>query len=242
MATPIDFNRWLTDKGLIDIRDLFIKHNMTSIETLSSQSECFQHFICDPLLIQNYSHLMQQAVSAIQDVTICASKDTFIVISEEENAVMDCIQSNLYKLTKIRNELNDLKIKYPQSIERLRNEQLKQIAAAQNKVNQTFDNITNVLNQKKQTILIQLEDIKKNVINGQSDCHPMDALRSSLEKVDVSNTHLCQDLNECKEKIKSQTERQSRQEDVMIIGQRAKETFNETLNEVNQNRERVTRV
>eukprot|EP01083_Nonionella_stella_P286760 975999_1 len=242
MATAFDFNRWLTDNGLIDINDLFVKHKMISIETLSLQSESFQHFICDPLLIKSYSHLMQRAVSAIQDVTISAPNDTFIVISEEENAVMDCIKSNLNKLTKIRNELNDLKIKYPQSIEHIRNEKLTQIATAQNKVNQTFDNITNVLNQKKQTILIQLEDIKKNVINGQSDCQPMDALLSSLEKVDVSNTHLRQDLNECKEKIKSQTERQSRQEDVMIIGQRAKETFNETVDEINQNRERVTRV
>eukprot|EP01083_Nonionella_stella_P082828 228776_1 len=54
--------------------------------------------------------------------------------------------------------------------------------------------------------------------------------------------NLCQDLNGCKEKIKSQTERRTRQEDVMGIGQRAKETCNETVNEVNQNRECVTRV
>eukprot|EP01083_Nonionella_stella_P152956 490820_1 len=237
MATAFDFNRWLTDNGLIDINDLFIKHKMASIETLSLQSESFQHFICDPLLIKSYSHLMQPAVSAIQHVTISAHNDTFIVISEEENAVIDCIKSDLSKLREMPNELNDLKIKYLQSIEKIRNDKLKQIVKAQHKVNQTFQNVITALNQKKQLILNQLQEMKNDV----NQHEPMDALVSisSLQKVIAK---LCEDLEECKAKIKSQTEIRNRQEDVLSIGQRAKETFEEISNEMNQNRDRVKRM
>eukprot|EP01083_Nonionella_stella_P192567 711708_1 len=238
MATAFNFNDWITKNKLDAISHLFIKYDMTTIETLSLQSKSFQKFICDPLLITTHHKLMATSIAAMQKLGHDTfDESSFIVISEEENAVIGRIKSDLSKLRGMPNELNDLKIKYLQSIEKIRNDKLKQIVKAQHKVNQTFQNVITALNQKKQLILNQLQEMKNDV----NQHEPMDALVSisSLQKVIAK---LCDDLEECKAKIKSQTEIRNRQEDVLSIGQRAKETFEEISNEMNQNRDRVKRM
>eukprot|EP01083_Nonionella_stella_P177234 622294_1 len=187
------------------------------------------------------SDLMPAVIQAIQKLTRSATSP-FIVISEAENTVMKRIGSNLNTLKELRTELDVLQRKYPQSVTKIRNQKLNQIETAYNKVNQTFDAITNALNKKRQGILNELNDLKAQItpqsVNGTECKRQMDLLASSLKNIDISTQYLSQTLNECKSKIKSQT-MTNRKEDVMSMGQKSNETFNITENEVDQVRDHV---
>ena len=52
-ATGFNFNTWIIQNDLIEVKDLFIKHNVTTTSTLQLTSSEFQSLMTDPLLFTN---------------------------------------------------------------------------------------------------------------------------------------------------------------------------------------------
>eukprot|EP01084_Bolivina_argentea_P130670 230678_1 len=255
--TLFNFDHWITENGLNDIRHVFIKHDMITTEALSMHSESFKKFICDPQLMTNHSHLMPIAISAMQNLATYvpptpSSLDSFVVISEEENAVMESIKCNISKLSQIETELHELKVQYPESIEKRRNEELKQIENAQNKVMHTFDKISHALSIKKQIILKKLDNVKHDVTSEDKDkdqvqCKELNVLTSSLQTIDTSRALLTQKLDECTNKITATTDNQTktiknRKDAIVSIGKETKKRFDKTEKELKKNTESAKRM
>merc|ERR1719203_899495 len=59
------FNEWIKKCKLQDIRHIFIKYNMTSMESLSNKSESFRNFMLDQELKIKHSQSMERAVKSI---------------------------------------------------------------------------------------------------------------------------------------------------------------------------------
>ena len=64
--SEFDFNKWIQENGLNDIKDIFIKHGMTDINTLSTDSAPFKNFISDDDLHDNHPDLVRIARNAIK--------------------------------------------------------------------------------------------------------------------------------------------------------------------------------
>ena len=63
--TNFKFDEWIKQHDLQPIQHLFIKHNMTTIDTLSNETNTYRYFLSDTELRSNYSYLIPNAVKAI---------------------------------------------------------------------------------------------------------------------------------------------------------------------------------
>eukprot|EP01084_Bolivina_argentea_P171226 296636_1 len=63
------FNQWIRGNRLEDIKHIFIKHKMTTLETISNESESYRNFTADAEL-RKYPHVWSAATSAIAALNI----------------------------------------------------------------------------------------------------------------------------------------------------------------------------
>eukprot|EP01084_Bolivina_argentea_P000299 571_1 len=151
-----NFDKWINDSGLLDIKELFIKHNATTCKTLTFVSVEIQTMMTDPELLAQ-PLMIPKIMSALHNIS---SYVVTIVISEAEQAVIDLLKQNLKLLDKINTDLQTLKIEYPKSKQKLYNQKMKQIKTVKTKINSTFDHLFDALNKRKQFLLQQVNNIK----------------------------------------------------------------------------------
>ena len=72
--TIFNFDQWIIDNKLDDIKDIFIKYGMTTIASLSDESDLYRNFFKDHELRQNYSNLMPVAIKAIDELNKAQNK------------------------------------------------------------------------------------------------------------------------------------------------------------------------
>eukprot|EP01084_Bolivina_argentea_P005163 9758_1 len=70
MASSFNFTQWIKDNELNDIKHIFIKYKMTTISSLSNQTNLYRNFIVDTQLTYEYSYLMEKAVNAIHELNV----------------------------------------------------------------------------------------------------------------------------------------------------------------------------
>eukprot|EP01084_Bolivina_argentea_P317650 550782_1 len=161
-----NFDNWIIQHDLVEVKELFVKHNATTITTLKFTSTELQSLMSDAALFTK-SHTIPKIMNAVQTM----SKESIIkvVIGEDEQKVIDTIEENLKGIDKFEAVSNKLNDDLPKSILRINNEKLKQINISINKVNKTFDNILNIVKRKKENILNKLNDIKSKINNNNNN-------------------------------------------------------------------------
>ena len=179
-----DFDAWIKKYELTEIKELFIKHNATSLSTLTLSSSQFQKLMVDPILFTKPVYI-QKILSAMQHLSL--SHITYIipyiyghikssvtmlcvvyicsrvVISDEEQKVIDDIEMQSKCLSQIDQEISELGEELPKSITRIKQEKLKKIKIMEAKINRTCNNIIDAVKTKQNSVLNQLNQIKINV-------------------------------------------------------------------------------
>eukprot|EP01083_Nonionella_stella_P262842 893377_1 len=83
-----DFDKWVNDNNLNNIKHLLTKHKMNTVDTLNKTSQEFQHLMSDPQLLSftNISNIIPIFFAALQKISTISrnKKSKIIVISEEE--------------------------------------------------------------------------------------------------------------------------------------------------------------
>jgi len=155
-----NFNVWASKNELDDnLQRLFQKHGATSPDTMTLTSPQIHALMAE--LGQSQPHLIGTVLSAINDIG--SAKIKKIVISEEEQMVIDSITENLKTLDQTQHELLELKQSYPESVTRIKQDKLTKIEAARVKVNDTFDALCGRLQQQKHQILEQIDHIQSEM-------------------------------------------------------------------------------
>eukprot|EP01083_Nonionella_stella_P194203 716350_1 len=172
-----DFNAWVADNKFNDIKELFIRYNMTTLASLSTQSTEFSAFIADQTLLRTKSEFIPKIFNAIQTLqTIHHSNPNptqlvRIVISEEEdNAINQLrgynanISSSIRELLSLQDKLDDNK------------------KTIESQIETAFTDLVHSINAQKQMLLQELENIaliKTSQIHVRS--------QSLLERQDITN-------------------------------------------------------
>eukprot|EP01084_Bolivina_argentea_P133536 235658_1 len=238
--TPFNFEKWIKDNSLNDIKYIFIKHNMQTTDALLLHSVAFTKFVSDPELITKHSSLISVAVTAIQKLnTLQNNNELGPVIYEQEEIVMDNLQLHIESLAEIEKALRKCKAEHPKSIQRIKNVKREQIKHTINKVNKTFNELHNALNIKQQILLKQLENMDNDIKQEQKcdDNKEDDVLSNSLKTLHTEQEYLLQKLQKCKNIIKSSTTKdtkEKRKQNIKNIGEQAKNRFNKTVTELNK--------
>ena len=155
-----NFDIWAGKNELNDtVKSLFQKHGATSPENMTLTSPQIHALIAE--LGQSQPHLIGVVMSAINDIGTATVKK--IVITEEEQAVIDSINNNLETLQQTNTKLMELKKSHPESVARVKQEKLKKIEAAKVKVNETFDALFEQLQKQKDVVLGQIDRIQSDI-------------------------------------------------------------------------------
>ena len=66
--TEFDFDEWILQHGLLDIKDKLIEHGLTNNVAISTTSNDFKAFISDPLVLSTKSHVLPPLFSATDKI------------------------------------------------------------------------------------------------------------------------------------------------------------------------------
>eukprot|EP01084_Bolivina_argentea_P215845 366540_1 len=234
-----NFEQWITDNALQDIQSLFIKHNATTSKKLTLVSVEIQTLMTDPELLAK-PQMIPKIMSGIHNISTYVIT---IILSQEEQNVMDTIKQNLKSLEETEHELNKLKHEYPKSKQNVDNRKLEQIKKTKTKINEIFDNLFNALNKRKQALVDQLNvlSLDKNNYNN-NDCKDDD--EKEIDVISLCQQNIVNSRKYLKEKekqynnlISTNKNKSERKNNVLNMGQNVKNEFNETQNILNKNME-----
>eukprot|EP01083_Nonionella_stella_P158439 515747_1 len=98
------FDAWIEENNLHDIRDLLIKHKMTSPETLNTNAREFVELITDSEFSAKGHAIATQLLAAIQQVKVVR-----IYITKEEEEAMDQLNQYNEQILRLKQEINEAK-------------------------------------------------------------------------------------------------------------------------------------
>eukprot|EP01083_Nonionella_stella_P069837 186428_1 len=156
-----NFNEWIIENELESIKPILIQHKATGLSKLRVGAVEFQTVLTDPQLYAK-AHMVPKLVEAVHNI----SK---IVVADEEQQVIDVIKQNLKSLNQTQKDIETLRVDHPTSIARINTSKLDKIKEAEVKVNEIFDQLCDILNARRRTILKQIDDIKSNANNVRED-------------------------------------------------------------------------
>ena len=67
VAGGFNFNEWISHNGLDSVKNIFIRHNATTPQSLTISCDEFKAVMQDPLLFQQ-SHMIPKILDAIQNI------------------------------------------------------------------------------------------------------------------------------------------------------------------------------
>eukprot|EP01084_Bolivina_argentea_P024964 46465_1 len=184
-----NFDSWISQNSLSDIKNIFIKHNATSLSSLSLTSPALQSVMTDQQLLLKHSTKIPLIMIAIQKLPDTSPRMK-ILIQEDEDIVMEQLKENIYTLEKMKTEFKSLKQKLPQSVERVKNIKMEQIQKTINKINKICNDITNAVKARQNLLVQQLESIKTESIkeqknNNDDDVKEYDLLSNSTKQLNT---------------------------------------------------------
>ena len=147
-----------------------------------------------------------------------------IIISEEEQSVMDSIQSKLKRLHNVEQRINELNESYTQSCVRIRNNKSKQLDVAETEVIKSFDELTAALNGRKTVLLKQIEEMK----DADDEKKENSLLQESTKLIRVSRQYLNSQLELCEELTLVNDNRPARKSKIINIGRCVVDKFSST--------------
>eukprot|EP01084_Bolivina_argentea_P110829 197829_1 len=145
-----NFDNWINTNGLSMVKNLLVKHNMKTINTLNTTSDEFHGLMSDPELLSN-AQTIPKILSALKKTALLSeSKSKVIVISEEE-------EQSIYKLDEYNKNISSLIKK----LNNKNNELTVNIKECDSKIDSSFNYIHQQIDIKKNEIKNKLKNIEK---------------------------------------------------------------------------------
>eukprot|EP01083_Nonionella_stella_P066614 175588_1 len=242
------FERWISQNGLGELKDLFVKHKAMTLQSLQLTSTELQGAMSE--LFLKHPAKVPLIMAAIQNLTEHAqsNKETrpYIVVCEEEDATMIAMKQNLGTLEDIKTQLDSLKEALPQSAQRIEKIKLVQINATKAKIIKTFKDISDALQSKQIALLQELDKIQSQTIDfkqrniDNDDEKEVDLLSSSMERLVSQKQSLSSSFSKCENMVKETKDnkketKEARKEKILGIGKKAKVQFDTAKNELDSN-------
>eukprot|EP01083_Nonionella_stella_P161262 527934_1 len=102
--TDFKFDEWVTENNLHDIRDLLVKHEMISPETLNANAPAFVELITDPEFSAKGRTMATKLLAAIQQMKVIR-----IYITKEEEEAIDQLKQYNEQILLLKREIQDAK-------------------------------------------------------------------------------------------------------------------------------------
>ena len=233
MATNSDFDEWISNNGLGQIKHLFVKHGVTNMDKFTLISTEMQCLMQDEEL-RGKANMIPKIMNILHNIT---SNVVTVVISEEEQQVIHSIKRYLQSLHETENELNKLKYEYSQSQQRMKNPKLQQIEETKTKINQTFDKLLNALNQRREALLNQVDNFEYDTNN--DDEEEDDILSSCKQNIESLRLFLKEKEMRYNNLTSTNDDRKDRKDEILNMGQRISNEFDEQINILTQNMESI---
>eukprot|EP01084_Bolivina_argentea_P272383 463744_1 len=147
MNHQFDFNQWIMDNQLNDVKQLFIKHNMKDPDALNTVSDEFHNLMSDPKLLEK-GHLIPAILTALKKVT--KPKVIKILISKEE-------QEAQARLNKYQNKISSLS----GALSKLNNKLTSEVKECETQIESLFNEIITTVHSKKNEITNKLKNIEQ---------------------------------------------------------------------------------
>eukprot|EP01084_Bolivina_argentea_P088033 158932_1 len=109
------FDKWLEEHKIEDAKEVFIKHNMTTLNNLSMKNENFGSFISDHRLFANPKliPLIVDEIQLLDKIRIVnKTKVKYIAPSSKEHAAMEGIQKQINDMHRLKNEFTNTQNKW----------------------------------------------------------------------------------------------------------------------------------
>ena len=208
VESSFDFNAWVGNNDLNEIKNILIKHGLNDRTNLSTQSAAFATFMSDPVLYKSYSHLISKTVKLIQQLSIyeTAGKSikSFVVISETEENILQSLQTNLVNLDKKEISIQHLYEEYKQSIEIMEARKNERIQTVKNEIKSYFEKAVNEIIVKQQQLLNEVNkfdnDNNIQIIDQPKGCQIISESETLIKK---ARNCFSQTLSECNDIIHS---------------------------------------
>eukprot|EP01083_Nonionella_stella_P157596 511822_1 len=215
-----NFDEWIIDNDLKPVKQLLIHHKATTLSALKFNTAEFQYVLTDTQLLTKI-HMLPKLTNAVHTI----SK---IVVADDEQEVIDCIQQNLKALNQRQQEIETLRVEHPTSITRINESKLKQMKVAKDKVNAIFNEISSefdrILKDRRQAILSQIDAIEDNVHAQQSDIKDhgskdIDTISVCSESISNCNQFLKQQQKTYNALTSTNEKRLERKANILKVGQ-----------------------
>ena len=156
-----DFNKWIIDNQLTQLRQVFIDHNATTSERLTLLSPEIQKVMTDQRILGT-PQCIPTVMKALHNI------DNYMItraLSQEEQSVINSIKASLESLDETEIEFNKLKQEY------LFNQiQTTKIChAIITKINEAFDILIGALNKRKKELLDKVNNIESKANRSNND-------------------------------------------------------------------------
>eukprot|EP01084_Bolivina_argentea_P192139 329915_1 len=251
IGVEFDFEQWVKMNNLEEAKAMLIKHGMNTKDSISTNSKSFVSLMGElsttkPLLVSTVICAIQNLTS--QTKTGNDAKPKHIIVSEEEHAVMDKIESDLKEMNEFEVNIKSLNKQLPESLIKIKEEKLRQIDNTKRKIADTFDSIEKALVISQANVSNALMKIKTDINDddddakeGDYDCKEAQMLRQSTEILNEERNNLTEKLQECHHKVESigNNKRRERKQQIINIGREAQSQFQKTKQRLNDNIETV---
>ena len=193
-----DFDQWLDTNNLSQFKQLFIKHKMTTFDSINTSHTNFALLLSEQQIIQ--SNTLSSLVMSIQklhfDPDTLPSKqqaepatDTYdtppipaetensgsmdnkqyIVVSQDEHQVLTNLKHSLNEVKNIKSQLTEIQNNYTLNKNKVENNKKIYIEKCKEKINTTFWNMIQIIKNRQQYLLKHIDEIYLNHLNGNSN-------------------------------------------------------------------------
>eukprot|EP01083_Nonionella_stella_P091488 255811_1 len=173
-----NFDEWITQNELESVKQILIEHKATRLSTLSFDAVEFQSVMIDAQLLTNKAHMLPKLMKAVYSIA-----KIVVHIADDEQEVIDCIKQKLNSLKKTQQDIEKLRVDHPSSIARVNASKLEQLVQSESKVNEIFNSLCDILNDRRKAILNEIDDIKSNVKQNDDDEKEVDMISLCTESI-----------------------------------------------------------
>eukprot|EP01083_Nonionella_stella_P228365 809374_1 len=131
--------------------------------------------------------------------------------------------------------MEKLRVDHPSSIARINASKLEQLAPSERKVNEIFDSLCDVLNDQRQVILTEIDEIKSNIKENDDDEKEFDMISLCTHTIRNCTHFLKQKQKEYDTFTATNDNRNERKQKILKTGQTVTNEWKKTQNILKQN-------
>eukprot|EP01083_Nonionella_stella_P316879 1151325_1 len=228
------FDEWVIENELESIKQILIQHKATTLASLSVDAVEFQSVLTDAQLFAK-PHMVPKLFKAVYMFKAVIK----ILVADEEQQVIDSINQNLKAMNHTQQEMEKLRVDHPSSIARINASKLEQLAQSERKVNEIFDSLCDILNDRRQAILHEIDEIKSNAQQNDDDEKEFDMISLCTRTMRNCTHFLKQKQKEYDTFTSTNDNRNERKQKILNIGQKVTSEWGKTQNILKQNMDTI---